>query len=730
MERASRTVHAAALVVHAAALALVSLCTALLVILITINNTVANPKFYESVLDDNDAYSRIYDQILVDPQLSAVTSDLLARLPVPPGVVSANLKNLVPPSALRELTQQQVDAAVSYVRRGEDGPFRIEVDIEPIANNLASLGQDYFSDLVSSLQESESANFTQFSQQLGKAAVALSHGQRPQQLPNLELTERQADAATTALLRVVPAQQREQLRSGVRAALGDGDIASALAAVGPAAFSPTSAAASTNLMVRADEDGSWDVQVKSGDGREIPALRQAQAISYFLLTIGPGAIAAVAIAALAVALSTGPLSRGQKLTRIGWAITIGAVSVVAALWAGEQIVGEGIYVPPESWPASVSNLISDMEHTATLGIAHTALAVALACVSFGACLTVIGWALARRYNPPDLPRRTALLAWAGAFMALLLATVPAASIEIGFKTQRRCQGDIRLCERPYNDVAYLASHNAMSSTAEHFIGPLQDLDIIGQLNYGVRALLIDIHRWETPESVTERLRASSISPQLQAQIDEFAKRANPPRAGLWLCHAVCRAGATELSSQLRDVGAWLEANPTEVVTMIVQDETSNVDIERAFIGAGLGDFLFTPPADPDGPWPTLGEMIDDGRRLVVFSEKADGPGPWYRNFYRYGMENHYSYARPEDINCSPNRGGTGKELLLMNNFVTNGGGSRADAGVVNRRDWILSHAKACESARNRPVNFIAVDYVNIGQALEAVWDLNDDSLDP
>ncbi|MGW2207412.1 hypothetical protein [Streptomyces sp. NPDC001774] len=711
---------------HAVSLTVVALCTALLVIFITVHSTVGNPRFYQSALDANDTYNRIYDQILVDPELAGVTSDLLGRLPVAHGVVSANLKNLIPPSAMRELVKQQIDAAVSYVRRGEEGPFRVDVDIEPIAKNLGSLGQLYFSDLISSAQGSQSADFPQFSKQLGEAAVALSQGQRPQNLPKLELTDQQADAATDALLRVVPADQREQMRPGVRAALGEGDIASALAAVGPAAFSPRSSDAATELRVRTGADGSWDVQVKSGDGSEIPVLRQAQTISYFVLTIGPAVITSLTVAALAIAFSTGPPSRSRRLIRVGWAITFGAVVTGAAVWVGARLAGERLYVPPESWPASVSSLVADLEQTAGTGIARAGMAVALACVSVAACLTVIGWVLEVRPNPRELPRRTVLLAGAGGVMALLLATVPAATVQLNFTSQRYCQSDTRLCERPYNEVAYLAAHNAMSSTADQFIGPLQDLDVTSQLNYGVRALLIDIHRWETPENVTERLRDVDITPELRLQIQDLVEKANPPRAGLWLCHAVCRAGATELSSQLRLLGSWLKANPTEVVTLIIQDETSNIDIERAFIDAGLGDYLFTPPADPRGNWPTLAEMIDEGRRLVVFSENADGPGSWYRNFYRYGMENNYSYTRPEDINCLPNRGGTGKELFLMNNFITSGGGSRTDAGIVNSRDWILKHARECEEERKRPVNFVAVDYVNIGQALEAVHDLNRD----
>ncbi|MFD8960688.1 hypothetical protein ACFV0W_28035, partial [Streptomyces anulatus] len=140
--------------------------------------------------------------------------------------------------------------------------------------------------------------------------------------------------------------------------------------------------------------------------------------------------------------------------------------------------------------------------------------------------------------------------------------------------------------------------------------------------------------------------------------------------------------------------------------------------------AGLDDLLHTPSEDPDAPWPTLEEMIDSGRRLVVFAEKADGPAPWYRNFYRYGMETPFAFRSPSEMTCAPHRGGTGKQLFLLNHFITNAGGSRLDAGRVNARDWVLERTRACEAERGSPVTFIAVDYTTVGDALGAVNELN------
>jgi hypothetical protein len=191
---------------------------------------------------------------------------------------------------------------------------------------------------------------------------------------------------------------------------------------------------------------------------------------------------------------------------------------------------------------------------------------------------------------------------------------------------------------------------------------------------------------------------------------------------------VCGAGALELTPALRQIGDWLRAHPSEIVTLIVQDGVDAVATQHAFEQAGLAGLLHVPDPDPDRPWPRLKDMIDSGRRLVVFAEKADGTAPWYRNFYRYGMETPFAFRSPDAMTCLPNRGGADKRLFLLNHFVTAGGGRRLDAGTVNSRQRVLERTHDCERRRDRPVNFVAVDYATIGDARGAVDDLNTERL--
>ncbi|MCX5554996.1 PI-PLC domain-containing protein [Streptomyces sp. NBC_00038] len=694
------------------------LCVVIVTATATARSTVLNAGFYRSALDDQHAYDRVFDQVLVDPAVAPVTRDLLGQLPVPEALVTSNLKTVLPPETLRALVDAQVRHLISYLR-GDENPLSLSVDLRPLTANIGDVAQIYFGDLVASLQERPVADFAQFRANLGQAMDRLAKGQPPAWLPALSLSEEQAAAATETLLGLVPPGERSALRPDIEVALENGNVAGALAAVGPVAFSDRTREAADHLRGVADGD-TWNISadIDETDG----TLQHVRAVTRLALDVVEPLALLLAAASLAVLWFTGPKSVPRRLRQLGWALAAGGlVAALAALILG-LVTGRQVVGTPASWPEAVSRLVDDVQSAAFDRLLTVAATTALVPITAGTLLVALAWAAERR--PEPFATRRAQLAPALGVTAVALAGVALVPLAFAGQSARVCQGSARLCDLPYDELAQVTSHNAMSTTADRFIGPLQDPDISGQLNDGVRALQIDTYHWERPEDITRRLAESDFPPELRAQIEDAVNRFNPPREGPWLCHSVCRAGALELVPTLREVGDWLRAHPSEVLTLIVQDDISGTDTADAVQQAGLKDLLYTPDQDPNRPWPTLGEMIEDDHRLVVFAERADGPAPWYRNFYRYGMETPFAFRAPQDMTCEPHRGGTGKRLFLLNHFITIDGGSRLDAGQVNRREDVLERVHVCERQRGRPVNFVAVDYTTIGDTEGAVDALN------
>ncbi|WP_254404907.1 PI-PLC domain-containing protein [Streptomyces sp. AC627_RSS907] len=693
-----------------------------------VRSTVLDPKFYGQVLEDDRAYQRFYDEVLVDPDITPLARDLLARLPVPQSTVTSNLKVVIPPEALRAMGDRQIAEVVRYLE-GDRDRLRITVDLKPVVANVARLSQAYFGDAVAALQQRSEPDFRAFVQRLSELAARVVAGEAPLEgLPSLPLSPSQAVAATDALLRLVPADARADLRPTVQTALDRGDVAAALAAVAPVALTDQVRAVAGELLREADA-GTWVFTVELDPSHEALApVDRARSVTRLFQEVVEPAAAVLCTAALLLLWFSTPSPAKRRLIPLGWVPAAAASLLALTVLLLRLTMGDDLFRPPASWPPSAAGLLGDLQATAVDRLLTTATVVAVILLAAGALLITVGWVWQTRPGVPVLtdPRHGPALTLAVTACALVGTVV--APVAITGSAPRICQGSAELCDARYDEIAQLAAHNAMATTADRFIGPLQDPDIVGQLDAGVRVLLLDTHRWERPEEVADRLSTSDFSPELRRRLTRILERVNPPHPGLWLCHSVCGAGALGLDPTLRQIGDWLRANPTEVVTLIVQDGVGPAVTRNAFERAGLGDLLYEPDPDPGRPWPKLKDMIDSGRRLVVFAEKADGPAPWYRNLYRYGMETPFAFRSPDEMTCLPNRGGTDKRLFLMNHFVTAGGGVRLDAGVVNSRRRVLERAHACERQRGRPVNFVAVDYATIGDALGAVQALNAERL--
>lgn len=78
-------------------------------------------------------------------------------------------------------------------------------------------------------------------------------------------------------------------------------------------------------------------------------------------------------------------------------------------------------------------------------------------------------------------------------------------------------------------------------------------------------------------------------------------------------------------STLREVEAFLTENPTEIVTIIIEDYVHTPNgIINLFTNAGLDKYWFPVSKMPKKgeDWPTVTEMVQDNHRLLVFTSVA------------------------------------------------------------------------------------------------------------
>ena len=309
--------------------------------------------------------------------------------------------------------------------------------------------------------------------------------------------------------------------------------------------------------------------------------------------------------------------------------------------------------------------------------------------------------------------------------------------------QRLCMGSETLCDRRLNEVTLAGAHNAMSSPAyKGWLFAEQIESIGGQLKKGVRALLIDAHYGRTSAlkvpgsnvnlTVTDIAAEFAIpdaevpDPELKAKAEQLAASAGSKAAtrDVYLCHNYCELGAVKMLDEMVAVRRFLESNPGEIVMIVVQDAVSTKDIVRVVTEAGLLDHVATLRKGED--LPTLGDLVDNDTRLVMFAERGDGDAPdWYPKAYDWFEETPYKFDQISQFNCEPFRGDEGNPFFLMNHWVGRSPPDPKLSKKVNAAAVLEVRLRECATARGRVPNVIAADFATTGDIIATAKKITD-----
>jgi len=273
--------------------------------------------------------------------------------------------------------------------------------------------------------------------------------------------------------------------------------------------------------------------------------------------------------------------------------------------------------------------------------------------------------------------------------ALVALAIAAACGTTSSSPPRLCNGHAELCDRPFDQVAFAGAHNAMSNSDQGWLLPNQVHDLADQLDQGIRVFLIDTHEWQ---------------------------------GRTWLCHEYCELGHIDLVEALSIFRSFLDTHPDEVISFVIQNGISAAATEAAFVESGLVRYVYTHPEGQ--PWPTLGQMIDAGTRLLVMAE-ADGPPPaWYQYAYDLSWDTPYFFTSPADFSCKPFRGSPDNPIFQVNHWLSTPFSDPANAEEVNVFDVLWPRVEQCRAESGRIPNFVAVDFVSIGDVIRVVDRLN------
>ncbi|KAF8010089.1 hypothetical protein BT93_J0906 [Corymbia citriodora subsp. variegata] len=266
---------------------------------------------------------------------------------------------------------------------------------------------------------------------------------------------------------------------------------------------------------------------------------------------------------------------------------------------------------------------------------------------------------------------------------------------------------------PFNKYAFLTTHNAYAIDGEPPHTPVpratvtnQEDTITQQLNNGVRGLMLDTYDFE---------------------------------GDVWLCHSF-KGQCYDFTAfepaidTLKEIEAFLSANPAEIVTLILEDYVQAPNgLTKVFTDAGLMKYWFPVSNMPKNgqDWPLVSDMVANNQRLLVFTSiksKEQNEGIAYQ--WNYMVENQYGDGGMKAGSC-PNRAESStlddrsKSLVLVNYFRS------LPIKLLSCEDNsgdLINMLRTCYGvASNRWANFVAVDYYKRsegGGSFQAVDTLN------
>lgn len=268
-----------------------------------------------------------------------------------------------------------------------------------------------------------------------------------------------------------------------------------------------------------------------------------------------------------------------------------------------------------------------------------------------------------------------------------------------------CNGSPALCGRRYSEVTFAAAHNAA------FVGRGPSHN---QFEYPENGLAKGVRYFTT-----------------QVHIEDGEIRQ---------CHSDCfLLDVGHFSEILVSLKTWMDRNPRDVVTLLVTNGDDDIRIEEfapIFEQTGTAGIAFAPGRNLGlNDWPTLGELIDTGKRLVVFMDyNADlNKVPYIIPQFDHYVETPFSPTKDNFFNCDvhrPNAGGSADNRMIFANHNLNlniagllipNQGAAADTNSVAN---IRRQTDLCVQKHGRKPNVVMLDWVSVGEAIPAQNQLN------
>lgn len=260
-----------------------------------------------------------------------------------------------------------------------------------------------------------------------------------------------------------------------------------------------------------------------------------------------------------------------------------------------------------------------------------------------------------------------------------------------------CNGHAELCSRAYDHVTFPGTHGSYADTSEGFLAPDQTYPVARQLADGIRVLHFELHLYGDGTEV-------------------------------YACHSICQVGSSPFAHEMASIASFVKGHPTEVVTMLLErsdDVITADDIGDVIKAAGVEPLMRVQGVG--AAWPTLGEMIESGQRLVALLDDTTGShDPWLLPRWDLTWETPWDNTTPADFTqCFASRGMMGDGVYVVDTYLEDQDVETvAHAKLVNTDPFLIERLLYCQRATSTLPNFAMVNFYEVSDVFSAVDVLN------
>jgi len=276
----------------------------------------------------------------------------------------------------------------------------------------------------------------------------------------------------------------------------------------------------------------------------------------------------------------------------------------------------------------------------------------------------------------------------------------------------------------------------------------QNRSLEEQLADGVRAFKIPIHVYNNVLYSCHTMSAGDVQ-NLMCKVQETLREFMPfpdlreslyaPIAHLQQHRCLLDETNRPLINVFRTVNDWLDKNPNEVfvfyLNVMIPDKFAvqyTNEIKKILKQSGLWDKLLI--YTPGTPWPTIREMIDSGKRVLMYTDinAWESIGLLHKNKFSGGSDYDFKvFSKLEGDTKTPKidwGNVTGNHLTIVDSYVTPAlAGNEAEARKANQYNVVMQRLKAYEAKAGHPVNIFMADFYELpskNDLIKAIADYN------